>query len=74
MALPVESPLAPMLAKAAASVPTDESGSWLYETKWDGFATDPEWLEARAKSEEDGPIVARIRNTFMRPTDYSPAP
>ena len=44
------------------------------ETKWDGFATDPEWLEARAKSEEDGPIVARIRNTFMKPTDYSPAP
>jgi hypothetical protein len=44
------------------------------ETKWDGFATDPEWLEARAKSEADGPIVARIRNTFMKTTDYSPTP
>ncbi len=37
MALPVEPPLAPMLAKAAASVPTDEAGAWLYEPKWDGF-------------------------------------
>jgi hypothetical protein len=38
------------------------------------FATDPGWLAARAKTEESGPIVARVRNTFMRPTDYSPTP
>jgi hypothetical protein len=44
------------------------------EQKWDAFATDPGWLAARAKTEESGPIVARVRNTFMRPTDYSPAP
>ena len=37
MALPVEPPLAPMLAKAAAAVPTDEAGAWRYEPKWDGF-------------------------------------
>ena len=42
------------------------------ETRWDAFATDPEWLAARAKSEEDGPIVARVLNTFMKATDYSP--
>ncbi len=44
------------------------------ERKWDAFATDPEWVAARAKTEEAGPIVARIRNTLMRPTDYSPTP
>jgi NIPSNAP len=44
------------------------------ETRWDAFATDPEWIAARTKSEESGPIVARVRNTFMRPTDYSPLP
>ncbi len=44
------------------------------ETKWGAFSTDPEWLAARAKSEESGPIVARVRNSLMRPTDYSPAP
>jgi NIPSNAP len=41
------------------------------ERAWDAFASDPEWLAARAKSEEDGPIVARVISTFMRPTSYS---
>lgn len=44
------------------------------DQKWNAFATDPEWLAARTKSEESGPIVARIKNTLMRPTDYSPTP
>jgi len=44
------------------------------EQKWEAFSTDPEWVAARTKSEESGPIVARVRNTFMRPTDYSPTP
>jgi len=39
---------------------------------WDAFAADPEWLAARAKSEESGPIVARVVATLMKPTDYSP--
>lgn len=42
------------------------------ERDWNAFATDPEWLAARAKSEEDGPIVARVISTIMKPTDYSP--
>ncbi len=42
------------------------------EQLWDAFVTDPEWLAARVKSEEDGPIVARVTNTILRPTDYSP--
>lgn len=34
--LPVSPPVDPMLARAAAAVPT-ESGMWSYEPKWDGF-------------------------------------
>lgn len=34
--LPVPPPVEPMLAKAAAAVPT-EPGTWSYEPKWDGF-------------------------------------
>ncbi len=36
MDLPVSPPLAPMLATAAATVPT-EAGRWCYQPKWDGF-------------------------------------
>ena len=45
------------------------------EKRWNAFATDPEWLAARAKTElpeNGGPIVARVINTFMTATDYSP--
>ena len=35
MQLPVMPPLRPMLAKAAAELPTGDG--WLYEPKWDGF-------------------------------------
>lgn len=44
------------------------------ERKWGAFASDPEWLAARAASEapeRGGPIVARVINTLMTPTDYS---
>lgn len=36
MQLPVSPPVAPMLAKAVTTVPTD-AGVWSYEPKWDGF-------------------------------------
>lgn len=35
MSLPLEKPIAPMLAKAATGLPSE--GEWLYEPKWDGF-------------------------------------
>jgi ATP-dependent DNA ligase len=35
MRLPIEPPLEPMLAKAAATLPDGEG--WLFEPKWDGF-------------------------------------
>lgn len=39
---------------------------------WTAFQSDPDWQAARAKSEEDGPIVARVISTIMKPTSYSP--
>ena len=41
------------------------------ETKWNKFATDPEWLAKRSESERDGPIVASITNMFLQPTAFS---
>ncbi|MBI2887907.1 MAG: NIPSNAP family protein [Chloroflexi bacterium] len=42
------------------------------ERAWAAFGADPGWASARAETEKDGPLVARIRNAFWRPTDYSP--
>jgi hypothetical protein len=39
---------------------------------WDSFTADPEWHVARAKSEANGPLVARIVNRIWRPTPFSP--
>ena len=41
------------------------------EKKWGAFATDPEWLAARAKTEEDGQIVGNIVNQLLVPTAFS---
>jgi hypothetical protein len=41
------------------------------EQKWAAFQADPEWREGRAKTEENGPIVAKVRNSFLTPTSYS---
>jgi hypothetical protein len=41
------------------------------EKKWNAFATDSEWLAARAKSEEDGQIVDNIANQMLAPTSFS---
>ena len=42
------------------------------ERAWAAFGSDTEWLAARAASEKDGPLVARVQNSIWRPTDYSP--
>lgn len=44
------------------------------ERRWTAFATDPEWIAARNQTEADGPIVARVSNTILQPTPYSPTP
>ncbi len=41
------------------------------EQKWTAFTTDPEWLAARAKTEEDGQIVLTIENQLLVPTSFS---
>lgn len=41
------------------------------EQKWTAFINDPEWLRARAETEKDGPIVAKVTNHILEPTRYS---
>jgi hypothetical protein len=41
------------------------------EEKWTAFVQDPEWLKARAETEKDGQIVARVTNYILQPTSYS---
>lgn len=41
------------------------------EKKWTAFATDPEWLAARAETEKDGQIVAKVVNSLLQPTAFS---
>ena len=38
--------------------------------KWAGFLADPEWREARAASEADGPIVAQISRRVLNPAAF----
>jgi hypothetical protein len=42
------------------------------ELKWARFAADPEWIEKRAETERNGPLLADISNLFLSPTSYSP--
>jgi NIPSNAP len=42
------------------------------EKAWGAFQADEGWIRDRAETEKDGPIVARVRNRFWRPTPYSP--
>src|SRR5215471_14027889 len=52
----------------------------VYILRWDSlderekrlaaFQSDPEWIEARRKSEEDGPLVASITNSILTPTAF----
>ncbi len=41
------------------------------ERIWNAFATDPEWLAARAKTEENGPLITHLDNYMLAPTPYS---
>ena len=37
----------------------------------DAFVNDPDWKKAKAESEKDGVLVAKVDSRFMKPTDYS---
>ncbi|MBR3192096.1 NIPSNAP family protein [Bosea sp. (in: a-proteobacteria)] len=41
------------------------------ERKWTAFATDPEWTEARTRSEADGEIIENIVSQILAPTAFS---
>jgi len=44
------------------------------EKKWAAFGAHKPWLEVRAETEKDGPLVAQVINSFMSLTPYSPQP
>ncbi|KAK3690655.1 hypothetical protein LTR37_016201 [Vermiconidia calcicola] len=41
------------------------------EKKWNAFFADPDWVNARAESEKDGPINAQVSSSFLTPTKFS---
>ena len=41
------------------------------EKKWTAFQGDQDWITARAKTEEDGQIVANIVSQLLVPTPFS---
>ena len=44
------------------------------EKKWPAFGADQARLAAFAETEVDGPLVAKVYNSFMQATPYSPEP
>lgn len=41
------------------------------EKIWGSFMADPEWINARAQTEANGPIVARVTNEILTPASFS---
>ncbi len=41
------------------------------ETKWGAFQSDPGWAQARAESEQEGPLQSHITNVILSPTSFS---
>ena len=41
------------------------------EKKWNQFQSDPDWISARATSEQDGQIIANIVSQLLVPTAFS---
>ena len=41
------------------------------ETKWNAFAADPEWLQEKAKTEQQGALIDHFENIMLNPTSYS---
>jgi hypothetical protein len=41
--------------------------------RWNAFASDPEWIKAKADSEKNGALVGKVDQLFLTPTDYSPS-
>lgn len=41
------------------------------DASWKAFQADPDWVAAKARSEENGKLVAKVENRFLTPTDFS---
>jgi len=41
------------------------------EQKWAIFSADPEWLEKRSRTEQNGPLISSFSNAFLQPTGFS---
>jgi hypothetical protein len=41
------------------------------EASWKAFRADPVWIKAKAESEVDGPLVEKVDQLFLNPTDFS---
>ena len=39
---------------------------------WQAFQADDDWKAAKAASEKDGKLVAKVESIFLKATDYSP--
>lgn len=42
------------------------------DASWAAFRNDPEWHEAKARSEVNGILAAHIESQYLTPTDFSP--
>ncbi len=41
------------------------------ERIWSAFATDPEWVQKKAETEKDGPLITHVTNLILKPTAFS---
>lgn len=63
-------------------VPVDQDNTLVYvlrhksldaaKRSWQSFGEDPEWVDVKAASEKDGPIVQKVVRQYLKTTDYSP--
>lgn len=42
------------------------------QASWKAFGADAAWQKAKAESEKDGKLVAKVESAYLAPTDYSP--
>src|SRR5690606_30022414 len=76
MALPLDLPIAPMLAKSVAEVPEDPDGRLLYEPKWDGFRGIVAWdgTEVEIGSRGEKPLTRYFPELVTAFRDLLPEP
>ena len=42
------------------------------EKSWKAFREDPDWVAAKTASETDGPLVEKVEEIYLNPTEFSP--